>query len=88
MLSDANAPSSEDSYDDGRRQEHINEWISHLPGTERKVLELRFGLNREDPQTLMSIGKQIGVTRERVRQIEKQAIGKLKDPGEAKKSGL
>ena len=78
VLSDANAPSPEDTYDDGRRQERINEWISHLRGTERKVLELRFGLNREDPHTLISIGKQIGLTRERVRQIENQAIAKLK----------
>jgi RNA polymerase primary sigma factor/RNA polymerase nonessential primary-like sigma factor len=79
VLSDENAVSSVDSYDDGCRQTHINEWISRLPATERKVIELRYGLNREEPQTLLSIGKHFGVTRERVRQIENQALGKLKN---------
>ena len=78
VLCDGNAPSSENIHDDGCRQRHINEWISQLPATERKVLELRYGLNREEPLTLMSIGKQFGLTRERVRQIENQAINKLK----------
>jgi RNA polymerase sigma factor (sigma-70 family) len=79
VLSDDNAPSSVNSYDDGCRQKHIKEWISQLPATERKVIELRYGLNREDPHTLGSIGKQFGVTRERIRQIENQAINKLKN---------
>ena len=78
VLSDENA-SSVNSHDDDSRQRHILEWISHLPSTERKVIELRYGLNREDPQTLISIGKQFGVTRERVRQIENQALDKLKN---------
>ena len=79
VLSDDNAPSSENFYDDGRRQRHVNEWISQLPAVERKVIELRYGLNREDPLTLMSIGKQFGLTRERVRQIESKALNKLKN---------
>jgi RNA polymerase primary sigma factor len=66
------------SYDDGRRQKHINEWLSQLPDTERKVIELRYGLNREDSHTLMHIGKQFGLTRERIRQIENKAIERLK----------
>ncbi len=79
VLSDDKAPSSENSYEDGSRQKHINEWISHLPPVERRVIELRYGLNREEPHTLMSIGKQFKLTRERVRQIESQAINKLKN---------
>jgi RNA polymerase sigma factor (sigma-70 family) len=79
VLSDDNAPSPGNSYDDARRQHHINEWISHLPAAERTVIELRYGLNREDPLTLKSIGMQVGLTRERVRQIENQAIKRLKD---------
>jgi len=43
------------------------------------VLELRYGLNREEPLTLMNIGKRFGLTRERVRQIEQEAISKLKN---------
>ena len=79
MLSDDSASSSVKSYDDGCRQKHINEWISQLPPAERRVLELRYGLNREDTHTLMSIGKQFGLTRERVRQIESKAISRLKN---------
>ncbi len=79
VLSDDNSPSSVHSYDDGCRKRHINEWISQLPAAERKVIELRYGLDREGPLTLMSIGKQIGLTRERVRQIENQALNKLKN---------
>jgi RNA polymerase primary sigma factor len=79
VLSDDNAPSSANSYDDGCRQKHINEWISRLPAVERKVIELRYGLNHEDPHTLVSIGKQFGLTRERIRQIETQAINRLKN---------
>jgi RNA polymerase nonessential primary-like sigma factor len=79
VLSDDKSPSSVNSYEDSCRQKHISEWISHLPAVERKVIELRYGLNREDPLTLMSIGKQFKLTRERVRQIEKQAINRLKN---------
>ena len=77
-LSDGNARSPLHSYDEGRRQKHINEWLSQLPDTERKVIELRYGLNSEDSHTLMHIGKQFGLTRERVRQIENKAIERLK----------
>jgi RNA polymerase primary sigma factor/RNA polymerase nonessential primary-like sigma factor len=79
VLSDDKVPSSADSCDHGCRKKHINDWISRLPATERRVLEMRYGLNRKDPLTLMSIGKQFGLTRERIRQLEHQAISKLKN---------
>lgn len=79
VLSDDNEPSPLNSYDDGRRQKHINEWLSQLPGKERKVIELRYGLNCKGPRTLVHIGKQFGLTRERIRQIESEAIKKLKN---------
>jgi len=88
VLSDDKAPSSVNSFEDDCRQKHISEWISHLPAVERKVIELRYGLNREDPHTLMSIGKQFKLTRERVRQIEKQAINKLKNLTKNRKIAL
>ncbi len=78
VLSDDNAPSSENTCDEGCRQKHVKEWVSQLPAKERKIIEMRFGLNREDPRTLVNIGRQIGLTRERVRQLEYQAIKKLK----------
>jgi RNA polymerase primary sigma factor len=52
--------------------------LRDLPDTERGVLELRFGLSGEEPRTLESIGRQLGLTRERVRQIEAAALGRLR----------
>jgi RNA polymerase primary sigma factor len=52
--------------------------LRDLPDTERNVLELRFGLEGEEPRTLESIGRQIGLTRERVRQIEAAALARLR----------
>jgi RNA polymerase primary sigma factor len=51
-----------------------------LTPRERRVLELRFGLNGEHPQTLDEVGRQFSVTRERVRQIEAKALSKLRHP--------
>jgi RNA polymerase primary sigma factor len=52
--------------------------LRDLPDTERGVLELRFGLGGEEPRTLESIGRQLGLTRERVRQIEAAALARLR----------
>ena len=52
--------------------------LRDLPDTERSVLGLRFGLEGEEPRTLESIGRQLGLTRERVRQIEAAALGRLR----------
>jgi RNA polymerase primary sigma factor len=52
--------------------------LRDLPDTERSVLELRFGLAGEEPRTLESIGRQIGLTRERIRQIEAAALARLR----------
>jgi RNA polymerase primary sigma factor len=49
----------------------------------RRVLSLRFGLNGEPPQTLEEVGTQLGITRERVRQLETRALRELRtaNPG-------
>jgi RNA polymerase primary sigma factor len=52
--------------------------LRDLPNTERQVLELRFGLSGEEPRTLESIARQLGITRERVRQIEAAALARLR----------
>jgi RNA polymerase sigma factor (sigma-70 family) len=52
--------------------------IQDLPDTERDVVTLRFGLGGEEPLTLESIGRRLGVTRERVRQIEAAALKRLR----------
>jgi RNA polymerase primary sigma factor/RNA polymerase nonessential primary-like sigma factor len=79
ILRDDKARLPNHSYDEGRRQEHINEWLSQLPDIERNVIELRYGLKCKEPLTLVNVGKQFGLTRERIRQIENQAIARLKN---------
>jgi len=61
-----------------RAREDLAGVLRDLPDSERKVLELRFGLSGEEPRTLESIGRQLGLTRERVRQIEAAALGRLR----------
>ena len=73
-----------------RQRADLTGVFADLSDTERRVLTRRFGLDGEDPQTLESIGQQLGVTRERVRQIEAGALRRLRallaargvDPGD------
>ena len=78
ILQDTNAVSPASISDDKRRREYIDEWLTQLTVSERKVVEMRFGLVDGEPQTLDSIGKEFHITRERVRQIETQALNKLR----------
>ena len=77
-LEDDRFPTPMEVIDDSRRVERINSWLGMLDENERTILKLRFGLEEDEPQTLESIGKSFGVTRERVRQIEVKALDKLK----------
>jgi RNA polymerase primary sigma factor len=61
-----------------KRIEEIASWLDTLRADEKKVMVLRYGLDGADPQTLESIGKIFGVTRERIRQIEGKTITKLR----------
>ena len=56
---------------------HIDSWLDMLSDNQRTVISMRFGLRGHDASTLESIGQQIGLTRERVRQIQIEAIKKL-----------
>jgi RNA polymerase sigma factor RpoS len=60
------------------RHEQILEWLEYLTENEKKVISLRFGLEDGEAQTLEVIGKEFGLTRERVRQIEASALNKLR----------
>lgn len=62
-------------------KESVEEVLAALSDRERKVLEMRFGLNERGKQmTLEEVGREFGVTRERIRQIEAKALRKLKSP--------
>ena len=60
------------------RHEQIIQWLQYLTENEKKVISLRFGLEDGEAQTLEVIGKEFGLTRERVRQIEASALNKLR----------
>ncbi|MEK7595216.1 MAG: RNA polymerase sigma factor RpoD [Patescibacteria group bacterium] len=64
---------------------HLDEVLQTLNPREQKVLELRFGLKDGRPRTLEEVGKEFGVTRERIRQIEAKALRKLRHPSRSKK---
>ena len=66
-------------------KEQLNQVLSTLSDREKKVLELRFGLNDGTPRTLEEVGKEFEVTRERIRQIEAKGIRKLKHPSRSQK---
>jgi RNA polymerase sigma factor (sigma-70 family) len=66
------------AFEQARRVEEVASWLDTLGSDEKKVTVLRFGLDGEEPQTLEAIGKQFGVTRERIRQIEQKALNKLR----------
>ena len=61
-------------------KEQVMDVLSSLTPRERKVLELRFGLEDGRSRTLEEVGREFGVTRERIRQIEAKALRKLRHP--------
>ena len=63
---------------DGTGPEVVDEALKVLRDRERIVLRLRFGLADGRSRTLEEIGQELGLTRERIRQIEKKALGKLR----------
>jgi RNA polymerase primary sigma factor len=65
------------------RKSDIDRALGALPERERRVVELRFGLKGEHPRTLEEVGREFGVTRERIRQIENNTLKKLEGLPEA-----
>ncbi len=66
-------------------KEHLDDVLNTLSPREKRVLQLRFGLEDGKQRTLEEVGREFGVTRERIRQIEAKAVRKLKHPTRAKK---
>ena len=58
----------------------VNKMLLALDEREREILRLRFGLDRGEARTLDQVGEQFSLTRERIRQIEAQAMSKLRHP--------
>ena len=68
-------------------KEELDSILKDLTDREERVLRLRYGLDDNRPRTLEEVGREFGVTRERIRQIEAKAIKKLKHPSRRKKLG-
>ena len=65
---------------DGARRTELRKALELLDSRERKVVILRYGLDGGLPRTLSAVGKMMGITRERVRQVENRALSKLRHP--------
>jgi RNA polymerase primary sigma factor len=66
-------------------KEQVTKVLNSLEGREERVLRLRFGLDDGRPRTLEEVGKEFGLTRERIRQIESHALRKLRHPSRSRK---
>jgi RNA polymerase primary sigma factor len=78
FLTDENEPLPEEVAEVEMRKATLQRVLGTLNPRERRVLELRYGLNGEHPRTLDEVGKTFNVTRERIRQIENQSLKKLR----------
>ncbi len=79
LIADASAEEPLDRVERGMHQEQLSRWLGHLTDQEREVLSLRFGLDGLERHTLAEIGRQLDVSRERVRQVELKALRKLRN---------
>src|SRR5438552_17973275 len=79
MVMDANSKSPDLELVETDDLKHVLELLDKMDEREAKVLRMRFGWDQEEPKTLKEIGECLGLTRERVRQIESEALGKLSE---------
>lgn len=85
FIEDHDAPAPADAASFTLLREQLEEVLETLTLREKKVLELRFGLEDGRSRTLEEVGQHFGVTRERIRQIEAKALRKLRHPSRSKR---
>jgi RNA polymerase primary sigma factor len=73
----ADAPGPEDEVHISLREQALRHALMELPERERTVVALRYGIDGGEPTPLREIGRRLGITPERVRQIESKALGRL-----------
>ncbi|MDM8546258.1 RNA polymerase sigma factor RpoS [Candidatus Venteria ishoeyi] len=78
-LIDESTPDPSEVLQDDDLHRHINLWLSQLSNKQKTVVEYRFGLHGKEVSTLAEVGEIIGITRERVRQIQIEALHRLRD---------
>ncbi len=79
LVADTHNPGPDDAVMGTDDLQHLGELLQHIDQREATILKLRYGLEGDEPMTLKQIGQRIGLTRERVRQIEHEALAKLRD---------
>ncbi|WP_145364073.1 sigma-70 family RNA polymerase sigma factor [Stratiformator vulcanicus] len=77
MIADERTRGPEDELVNSDNIKHVFEQLDHMDEREASILRMRFGLDDSEPRTLKEIGEILGLTRERVRQIESEALGRL-----------
>src|SRR5215467_13129046 len=80
LIEDTTAVSPLEAVINKNLEEHVHTMLQILRPREERILRLRFGLGGTTPQTLEAVGQLFGVSRERIRQIETQALRKLQQP--------
>ncbi|HET6917564.1 MAG TPA: sigma-70 family RNA polymerase sigma factor [Acidimicrobiales bacterium] len=80
VVIDAGAPSPFDQVAQSMLTAEVDKLLAGLDEREREILRLRYGLDRGEPRTLEEVGDAMHLTRERIRQIERSALGKLRHP--------
>ncbi|MCS6773683.1 MAG: sigma-70 family RNA polymerase sigma factor [Anaerolineae bacterium] len=85
FIPDEDSPAPAEMVTNQLLREQINEILHTLPPREVRVLQLRYGLLDGETYTLEEVGRKLGITRERVRQIEAQALSRLRLPANVRK---
>jgi RNA polymerase primary sigma factor len=80
FIQDEEVPAPDDTATYNLLREHLESVLNSLPPREVRILQLRYGLLDGQAYTLEEVGRKMGVTRERVRQIEAQALSRLRHP--------
>jgi len=80
FIKDEDAQAPDENAIQALLREHLERLLTNLPPREVRILQLRYGLLDGKPYTLEEVGRKMGITRERVRQIEAQALARLRKP--------
>ena len=84
FIADQTIVQPEEQSSESLLREELSRTLESLTPRERRIIELRFGLGNEYSRTLAEVGTELGLTKERIRQIEKEALAKLRHPSHSR----